>query len=87
MRDGDRFQLYATYPICFWSGKLGPKEREGDRQAPEGFTPWALSSCVSRDATLAHLILPIRMLSTERLAARAPISWCTVAALRLAALP
>ena len=37
MRDGDRFQLYATYPICFWSGKLGPKEREGDRQAPEGF--------------------------------------------------
>jgi murein L,D-transpeptidase YafK len=37
LRDGDRFQLYATYPICFWSGKLGPKEREGDRQAPEGF--------------------------------------------------
>ena len=28
---------FATYPICFWSGKLGPKHREGDRQTPEGF--------------------------------------------------
>ncbi|NNM73559.1 murein L,D-transpeptidase [Enterovirga sp. DB1703] len=26
-----------TYPICRWSGQLGPKRREGDRQAPEGF--------------------------------------------------
>jgi murein L,D-transpeptidase YafK len=32
-----RFELLATYPICRWSGKLGPKLREGDRQAPEGF--------------------------------------------------
>jgi murein L,D-transpeptidase YafK len=31
-----RFELFATYPICFWSGTLGPKLREGDRQAPEG---------------------------------------------------
>ena len=31
-----RFELFATYPICFWSGKLGPKLHEGDRQAPEG---------------------------------------------------
>ena len=37
MRKDDRFELFATYPICFWSGRLGPKEREGDRQAPEGF--------------------------------------------------
>jgi murein L,D-transpeptidase YafK len=37
MRKGDRFELYATYPVCFWSGTLGPKEYEGDRQAPEGF--------------------------------------------------
>jgi murein L,D-transpeptidase YafK len=37
MGNGDRYRLFATYPICFWSGKLGPKEREGDRQAPEGF--------------------------------------------------
>ena len=31
------FQLLKTYPICRWSGDLGPKQWEGDRQAPEGF--------------------------------------------------
>lgn len=30
-------ELYKTYPICAYSGTLGPKLREGDRQAPEGF--------------------------------------------------
>ena len=32
-----RFALLRTYPICRWSGDLGPKIEEGDRQAPEGF--------------------------------------------------
>jgi murein L,D-transpeptidase YafK len=32
-----RFQLLKLYPICRWSGDLGPKLQEGDRQAPEGF--------------------------------------------------
>jgi len=31
------YALLKTYPICRWSGELGPKIREGDRQAPEGF--------------------------------------------------
>lgn len=35
-RDG-KFALLKTYPICRWSGDLGPKIKEGDRQAPEGF--------------------------------------------------
>jgi murein L,D-transpeptidase YafK len=35
-REG-RFELFNTYRVCFWSGGLGPKMREGDRQAPEGF--------------------------------------------------
>jgi len=35
-RDG-QFQLLKTYPICRWSGELGPKIKQGDRQAPEGF--------------------------------------------------
>jgi len=35
-KDG-RFVRFATYPICLWSGRLGPKLKEGDRQAPEGF--------------------------------------------------
>ena len=37
LRKGDRFELFATYPICYWSGTLGPKLHEGDKQAPEGF--------------------------------------------------
>ncbi len=37
MRRGTGFVHFATYPICRWSGRLGPKLREGDRQAPEGF--------------------------------------------------
>lgn len=37
MRKGDRFELLAVYPICYWSGALGPKLTEGDKQAPEGF--------------------------------------------------
>lgn len=32
-----RYDLIASYDICKWSGKLGPKFTEGDRQAPEGF--------------------------------------------------
>lgn len=32
-----RYRLLRTYEICKFSGKLGPKKREGDRQAPEGF--------------------------------------------------
>jgi murein L,D-transpeptidase YafK len=35
-RDG-QFALLKTYPICRWSGELGPKIKQGDRQAPEGF--------------------------------------------------
>lgn len=35
-KDG-RFELFATYPVCRWAGRLGPKTRRGDRQVPEGF--------------------------------------------------
>lgn len=38
LRGGDdRFALFRTYPVCTYSGSLGPKLREGDSQAPEGF--------------------------------------------------
>ncbi len=36
-RDDGRFYHFKTYPICNWSGDLGPKTKQGDRQAPEGF--------------------------------------------------
>lgn len=31
------FHRFAVYPICRWSGVLGPKLKQGDHQAPEGF--------------------------------------------------
>ena len=31
------FTHFATYPICHWSGTLGPKQREGDKQTPGRF--------------------------------------------------
>jgi len=34
---GPKYALYKTYPICNFSGHLGPKLVEGDKQAPEGF--------------------------------------------------
>lgn len=36
-KSDSRFDKIAQYQICAWSGKLGPKVKEGDRQAPEGF--------------------------------------------------
>ena len=36
-KDTGRFDLVTTYNICKWSGRLGPKFMESDRQAPEGF--------------------------------------------------
>ncbi|MBX5132676.1 murein L,D-transpeptidase [Rhizobium lentis] len=32
-----KYALLKIYPMCRWSGKLGPKTKTGDRQAPEGF--------------------------------------------------
>ncbi|MEE8630119.1 MULTISPECIES: L,D-transpeptidase family protein [Methylobacterium] len=32
-----RYVHLKTFPICRWSGQLGPKTRTGDRQSPEGF--------------------------------------------------
>ncbi len=31
------YKLFKSYEICTWSGGLGPKIKEGDRQSPEGF--------------------------------------------------
>ena len=45
-KDTGRYALATSYDICKWSGKLGPKFTEGDRQAPEGFyqiRPWQMN--------------------------------------------
>ncbi len=36
-KNNGKYDQIASYEICKWSGKLGPKYIEGDRQAPEGF--------------------------------------------------
>jgi murein L,D-transpeptidase YafK len=36
-RDDGHFYHFKTYPICNWSGDVGPKVVQGDKQAPEGF--------------------------------------------------
>ena len=37
MSSDGHYALLKTYPMCRWSGQLGPKKREGDMQVPEGF--------------------------------------------------
>jgi murein L,D-transpeptidase YafK len=37
LRKGPRYALFKSYPICTWSGELGPKLKTGDGQSPEGF--------------------------------------------------
>lgn len=37
IRSGTEYQHLKDYFICAYSGYLGPKLQEGDRQAPEGF--------------------------------------------------
>ena len=37
MKSDGQYALLKTYPICRWSGQLGPKRTEGDMQVPEGF--------------------------------------------------
>ncbi|MEQ8824197.1 MAG: murein L,D-transpeptidase family protein [Filomicrobium sp.] len=36
LQKNGRFERFASYPICRFSGRLGPKLKQGDRQAPEG---------------------------------------------------
>jgi len=35
--DSGQFRHFKSYDICAYSGDLGPKIKEGDRQSPEGF--------------------------------------------------
>ena len=45
-KSNGRYAMVADYNICKWSGQLGPKYTEGDRQAPEGFytvRPWQMN--------------------------------------------
>ncbi len=53
MQAEDTFVLFDTYEICNFSGDLGPKLREGDRQSPEGF--YAVDSSAMNPNSSYHL--------------------------------
>jgi murein L,D-transpeptidase YafK len=36
-RNEKEFRLFKNYDICYYSGELGPKRKQGDGQVPEGF--------------------------------------------------
>ena len=36
-RRNGQFSLFKAYKVCNFSGELGPKQKEGDDQSPEGF--------------------------------------------------
>lgn len=54
-RPGGRFVLIKTYPICNWSGALGPKQKLGDLMAPEGF--YSLGEASLKPDSKFHLAL------------------------------
>ncbi len=37
IQNEDQFELFKTYSICYYSGGLGTKTRQGDGMSPEGF--------------------------------------------------
>jgi len=37
LKGANGFERFSSYPICYYSGRLGPKRKRGDHQAPEGF--------------------------------------------------
>jgi len=51
------WHLFRTYPIACFSGTLGPKTREGDMQAPEGF--YNVTSKMLNPASNYHLAFNI----------------------------
>ena len=53
LRDGEGYRKFKTYPICSYSGALGPKLKEGDGQAPEGF--YSVSSGQMNPRSRYHL--------------------------------
>ena len=51
------WHIFQTYPIACFSGELGPKQREGDMQAPEGF--YAVTAKQLNPASSYHLAFNI----------------------------
>lgn len=57
LQHGTQYELFKTYPICAESGTLGPKEKEGDAQSPEGF--YSVTASKLNPASNYHLSFDI----------------------------
>ncbi len=57
LKQGGQYALYKSFPICKWSGKLGPKTRFGDYQSPEGF--YSVSARQLRPNSHYHLAFDV----------------------------
>ena len=57
LQNGSRYELLKTYPICALTDTLGPKEKEGDSQSPEGF--YSVTRARMNPASHYHLAFDI----------------------------
>lgn len=57
LRSSEGWKLWRSYPIAAASGRLGPKQREGDYQVPEGF--YAVTTRQMNPASKYHLAFNI----------------------------
>ena len=74
-----KFALLNSYPICKFSGTLGPKLVQGDHQAPEGFYDITPSQMNLIRASISRLILGFLMPMIALLGEPEAFLWCTVA--------
>ena len=87
MQKDDRFELFATYAICKWSGKLGPKLHEGDRQAPEGMYAVGMPQIHRKGRWPRALNIGYPNAFDRAMDRTGSTSWCMAAAPRRAASP
>ncbi|MDZ4404807.1 murein L,D-transpeptidase family protein [Prosthecobacter sp.] len=66
LQTNEGWQLFRNYPIATFSGTLGPKTREGDMQAPEGF--YSVTKSLLNAASSYHLSFNIGYPNTYDLA-------------------
>ena len=57
VKNGQRYQFFKSYNICFFSGGLGPKVSEGDLKSPEGF--YTIAPSQLNPASSYHLAINI----------------------------
>ena len=81
-----RYRLFKTYPICVYSGGLGPKLRTGDLHSPEGF--YDVGAENMNPLSRRHLSFDLGFPNAyDRAHGRtAAISWCMAAVRRSVAM-